>query len=219
MDEDMSDDCNYNYSSDDDGEDDTAHLALIKRRSRLKRKFPQHHVWLGQLFEWEEKMPELYQMDFSDENPLEVQFMVVKEADVLACFTWTVPAASPCAAADASTSTPSSGAGGPAKAKRASSAPNSLAKAEGPPATRLFPDVPPTMRFLAPRLDFPSLLRLEFWDCLLPARWNLCQNLTEVLVDIREFTSGAMLVSPELALTEVESELFALSRVTELYGA
>lgn len=82
---------------------------------------------------------------------------------------------------------------------------------------RLFPNVPPTMVFLNPRLDFGSLLRLKFWDALLPAKWNLCQNLTAVLEDIRNFVIGATRIGPELTLTETEKQLMELSRVTELY--
>ena len=81
----------------------------------------------------------------------------------------------------------------------------------------LYPIVPPTMTFEAPRLLFKHLLQLHFWPDFQSERWNFCTDLSVVFQDIIALLFSSKPIDNNLNLGKPEHLLLALADKTRIF--
>ena len=87
----------------------------------------------------------------------------------------------------------------------------------GDDPNKLFPVVPPTMDFHAPRLPFNDLVALKFWPDFQPERWNFCADLNSIFTDILTLLLTTSVLNSSLILTEQEELLLLLTSTTRVF--
>ena len=82
----------------------------------------------------------------------------------------------------------------------------------------IFPVVPPTLKWMSPRLPFKDILRITYYPDFQPDLWNICTDLFAVLRKIVTISLTSSVVDVDLDFTEAEKLLLELSSLTKIYS-
>ncbi len=179
----------YDDYDDDDYQDDDSYYdcdemsidndikdnqKVSKIKPHLLKKYPNHQIWLKQLFDME-SLPD-WIISYTDDNIFEVYFTLYYRDEIKGSFIWNID-------------------------------PNNS-----------YPEYPPVMNWISPKLDFDKMLVLINFSLFDPKNWNPCQDLVSILNYLKLFILNSETFSDEnKEYTEFENRIIKFCHLINIW--